>query len=98
MSKQGNGAARRSGHADPEGSGGSGRGGREDGIEARLKALETRVEYLATRGDVAEIKGRLESFATKEDIQKVKVWVLSGVLGGMVLAATLAVGIVKLFF
>ncbi len=44
------------------------------------------------------MKGCLESIATKEDIQKVKVWVLSGILGGMVLAATLAIGIAKLFF
>lgn len=74
-----------------DGSGGS-------GIETRLKALETRVEYLATKEDVAEIKGPLEFFATKEDMQKVKVWVLSGVLGGMVLVATLVIGIAKFFF
>lgn len=81
-----------------EGSGGNGGENAGGGINVRLKALEARVEYLATKEDVAEIKGRLESFATKEDIQKVKVWVLSGVLGGMVLAATLAIGIAKIFF
>ena len=98
MSRQPNGVDFGLRKDDPEGSGGSGGGSGGSGIDARLKALETRVEYLATKGDVAEIKGRLESFATKEDIQKVKVWILSGVLGGMVLAATLAIGIAKLFF
>ena len=77
MSKQGNGAAaRRSGHADPEGSGGSGGEGGGDGIEARLAVLEARVEYLATKEDVAEVKSRVEflaahvqSLATKADIE-----------------------------
>ena len=57
-------------------------GGGGIGVEHRLARLEARVEYLTT----------------KEDIQKVKVWVLVGVLGGMGIAATLAVGILKLFF
>lgn len=74
-----------------DGSGGS-------GIETRLKALETRVEYLATKADVKEINGQIKYLATKEDMQKVKVWVLSGVLGGMVLVATLVIGIAKFFF
>ena len=52
------------------------------GIEARLASLETRTQCLAT----------------KEDIQKVKVWCLLGVPGGMAIAASLAVGILKLFF
>ena len=51
-----------------------------DGTESRLARLETRIEYLAT----------------KEDIQKIKVWVLGGAIGAAALCATLAVGILKL--
>lgn len=90
---------------NPEGSGGGDGGSGGRGMEARVAVLEDRIQSLATKADIAEINGRLqslatrlESFATKEDIQKVKVWVLSGVLGGMVLAATLAIGIAKIFF
>lgn len=57
----------------------SGRGG--GGIEGRLSALETRIEYLAT----------------KKDIQKLKVWVLGGVIAALVIGASLAVAVVKLF-
>ena len=56
-------------------------GGGGNTIDGRLSRLETRVEYLAT----------------KEDIQKLKVWVLAGVLGGTMLAAGLALGVLKLF-
>ena len=51
-----------------------------DSAESRLARLETRVEYLAT----------------KEDIQKIKVWVLGGVIGGIVFSAAVAIGILKL--
>lgn len=90
---------------NPEGSGGGDGGSGRGGMEARVAVLEERFQSLATKADVVELNGRLqslvtrlESFATKEDIQKVKVWVLSGVLGGMVLAVTFAIGIAKLFF
>jgi len=57
-------------------------------------------------GDYGERLARLEArmgfLATKEEIQKIKVWVLSGVLGGIVagmgLAAGLAVVVVRVFF
>ena len=64
-------------------SGGDGGGpdARLAAVESRLAALETRVEYLAT----------------KEDIQKIKVWVLGGVLGGSVMAAGLTVAVIRLF-
>ena len=45
---------------------------------------------------LAKLEGRMDYLATKEDIQKIKVWVLSGVLGGMVAAATITVAVVKL--
>jgi len=55
--------------ADPRNAPASSSGGGDNGgIEARLAALETRIEYLAT----------------KEDIQKLKVWVLGGVVSAFV--------------
>ena len=36
--------------------------------------------------------------ATKEDVKDIKIWALSGVLGGMVLTATMSIAIMKLFF
>lgn len=50
-------------------------------VEKRLSALETHFKYLAT----------------KEDIQKIKVWCLTGVIIGMISAATLTIGVLKLF-
>ena len=47
---------------------------------------------------LARIEANLGHMATKEDIQKIKVWVLSSILGGMGLAALLTVTIVKFFF
>ena len=56
-------------------------GGDNRDIHGRVSALEARLDYLAT----------------KEDVQSIKTWALSGALGGMVLAATLAITILKLF-
>lgn len=39
----------------------------------------------------------MEHVATKEDIQKLRVWVLGGVLAGLVSAALVALGAVRLF-
>ncbi len=47
---------------------------------------------------LARIEARLEYFATKEDIQRIKVWILAGVLGGMSITAMLVLGAAKLFF
>ncbi len=51
---------------------------------------------------LARLEEQIKHTATKEDIQRIRVWVLSGVLGGMLggmgVAAGLAVTIVKLFF
>ena len=65
--------------AEPDASGGSGGGGGKR-IEERLAALETRIDYLAT----------------KEDIQKIKVWVLAGVIGAVVVALGIALAILRL--
>ena len=55
----------------------NGNGGGGGNMENRLTALETHLKYLAT----------------KEDLEKLKVWWLIGILSGMALAATLAASI-----
>lgn len=45
---------------------------------------------------LATIEERVKHLATKEDIQKIKVWCLSGVLGGMALAAGVALAVLRL--
>ena len=57
-----------------------GNGGRN--VERRLTALETHVQYLAT----------------KEDIQKLKVWFLQATIGAMVVIVTVTVAILRIFF
>ena len=47
---------------------------------------------------LARIEASLEHMATKEDIQKIKVWVLSGILGGVSVTALLTAAIMKLLF
>ena len=51
-------------------------------VERRLTALETHVQYLAT----------------KEDIQKLKVWFLQATIGAMVVIVTVTVAILRIFF
>lgn len=41
---------------------------------------------------LARIEAKMEHVATKEDIQKLRVWVLGGVLAGLVFAALAALG------
>lgn len=53
---------------------GNGSNGGGSNIDECLTRIETKLEYIAT----------------KEDIQKIKVWLLSGILGGMGMAAVLA--------
>ena len=59
-----------------------GGGGGKTTLEARVAALETHMHYLAT----------------KEDIQKIKVWVLGGLLGGISLAAMLILASIRWLF
>lgn len=61
-------------------------GGRDE-KEGRLVAVEA---------DVAVLNARMDYLATKEEIRSVKVWILCGVLGGMSVAAALAIAILKL--
>ena len=69
---------------DPPGAdrGGSGSSsGSGSGFESRLTRLETHLQYLAT----------------KEDLQKLKVWWLVGIITGMGLAAAIALAVLRIF-
>ena len=46
---------------------------------------------------LAALEAKLEFLATKEDVKDIKVWTLKGVIGGMVLAASVSIAILKLF-
>ena len=67
--------------APPESTYAGGGSGGGDNYAERLASLEANMKHLATQNDVT----------------KVKVWVLSGVLGGMVIAASIATFIAKIF-
>ena len=66
---------------DPPGSESSGKGGGGNGFDSRITRLETHLQYLAT----------------KEDIEKLKVWWLIGIISGMGLAATIALAVLRIF-
>lgn len=63
----------------------AGRGGNGGGTHERLRAIEDRLTRLETKFDT-----ELKHLATRA-------WVLGGVVGGMVIAASLAIAFVKLF-
>ena len=65
--------------------GGNG-GGR--GSEDRLRNVEIQLAEIRTKLDT-----QLDHLATKNELTTLKVWVLGGVLGGMAIAASIAVGI-----
>ena len=65
----------------PQESGGASGPPNGNGLASRVSVLESELKHLATKKDVSEIK----------------VWALTGALGGMVLAASLAIAILKLF-
>ena len=64
----------------------------EADLHERVASLETHIRFLATKEDLVKSVGVLDT-----KISDVKVWVLLGVLGGMVAAAGLAVGIAQIF-
>ena len=55
-------------------------------IRERLARLEQKVDDMK------------EHMATKTDISNLKVWILSGTLGSIIVAATIAAVVVKAFF
>ena len=65
----------------------SGNGGGR-GSEDRLRNVEIQLAEIRTRFDT-----QLNHLATKHELTTLKVWVLSGVLGGMAIAAGIAAGI-----
>ena len=65
--------------------GGGDNGDRLRNVENRSTGIETRLDTI------------LPHLATKEDIQKIKVWALAGVLGGIALAVTIALAFLKIF-
>ena len=46
--------------------------------------------------EVTKIATKMESVATREEVLKLKLWILGGVIGGMVIAATLGLAIARL--
>ena len=46
---------------------------------------------------VVVLPPEFKHLATTNDIERLKVWVLAGVVGGMIVAASLAISILKLF-
>ena len=60
----------------------------DNGIEKRLREVEKLLE---------RIDERTNSFATREDVMRVKLWVASGVAGGIVTLALIGLGILRLF-
>ena len=67
---------------EPEAPAKSSGGNGGSNVERRLTALEIHVQYLAT----------------KEDIQKLKVWFLQATIGAMVVIVTVTVAILRIFF
>lgn len=61
------------------------------GVERR-EAADIRLVRLEGRFD-SFLEREVRHLATKEDVQRLKVWVLSGVIGGMIAAAGIATGI-----
>lgn len=72
------------------------------GVKSRCvpaDSLETFTAWLGDYGQrLAGIESKLEFFATREDIQKVKTCVLAGVLGGMGISAVVAMGFTRFVF
>lgn len=64
-------------------------GGGGDGVDARLRAVEERLVRLETRMDY---------MATKEDLKDLKIWVLGSALGSVVAAIPIILLVVKVFF
>ena len=71
-------------------------GGGGDGVNARLRAVEERLVSVDKR--LVRLETRMENMATKEDIEKLKNWVLIGALSGFVAAIPIVLLLIKVFF
>ncbi len=73
----------------------SGRNGGGNGhdVESRLRNLEIQVTRIDER-----LRGIQENMAKKDDISKLKIWILGGVLGAILAGASIAAAVVKVFF
>ena len=47
---------------------------------------------------MARLENQMQHVALREDVLNLKIWILLGTIGGMVIAAGLALGIVKALF
>ena len=65
-----------------------GNGGDDGGYDNRLRTVEL---------DVREIKTRMENVATQADVLKVRLWVVGGVIGGIVTASFLVLSFLRSF-
>ena len=72
--------------------GGNGRNGGDRRLDDRLRNVEIQVAEISIK-----LETQLGHLATKNEVTKLKVWVLSGVLGGMAIAATIALAVARLF-
>ncbi len=70
-----------------------GSNGGGDGFDSRLRALEIHLARIDER-----VAAMQDTMAKKNDVTALKVWILGGVLSGIVVAATIAVVVVKAFF
>lgn len=74
--------------SDPATGASSGGDGGGRGFDARLAALETHFEYLATKEQIKDVEGQ---------IKDLKIWILASLLGGIPVATLLVLGIIKFF-
>ena len=72
--------------------GGGGHDGGGGDLEDRLRKVEIQLAEIRTKLDT-----ELSHLATKDELTNLKVWLLSGVLGGMAVAAGIALAVARLF-
>ena len=73
--------------------------GRTAATATTVAVAVRRIGYAMWRYSLAEIRTKLDTqlkhLATKNELTTLKVWVLSGVLGGMAIAAGIAVAMIR---
>ena len=68
-----------------------------NGVDGRLRDLEVLVARIDERVAALQ-KDVAENMAKKNDVTGLKVWILGGVLSGIIIAAVIAATVVKAFF